>query len=208
MINYAKYFILSKKTLIVKLEDLFLKKEELPILRETCFQLPVYPELLREDINIKKDLAHLIFPQIVKEWHEDLQKHTSEMKPSKEKDWYKEIFLREPKIETERGKYILMPLHWECDVFIEDNGFASGLSISRNAGGSLCPPDLDYICPPVVNFSKEKFEAYQSGLKIEGVNGVYAFVYGHHNINYFPGALFLRNWGILYLNEAMKEVIR
>ena len=31
-------------------------------------------------------------------------------------------------------------------------------------------------------------------------------VYAQHNIDHYPGALFLRNWAILYMNEVFKQV--
>ena len=33
-----------------------------------------------------------------------------------------------------------------------------------------------------------------------------AFVYAHHNIDAYPGALFLRNWAIRYMNEVFKQI--
>ena len=91
------------------------------------------------------------------------------------------------------------------------NGFATCLSIDRDAGGTLYLPidkhHEEYIYPPIVNFSKEKFEAYKAfDLDLKNSLGVYAHVYEHHNIDHYPGALFLRNWSLLYLNEALKEV--
>jgi len=32
------------------------------------------------------------------------------------------------------------------------------------------------------------------------------YIYAHHNVYTFPGALFLRNWAILYLNAAIKSL--
>ena len=36
--------------------------------------------------------------------------------------------------------------------------------------------------------------------------GVRVYTYNQHNIDNYPGALFLRNWVILYLSEAMKGI--
>ncbi len=33
------------------------------------------------------------------------------------------------------------------------------------------------------------------------------YVYHQHNVDYYPSALFLRNWAIAYLNEAMKQML-
>ena len=32
------------------------------------------------------------------------------------------------------------------------------------------------------------------------------YVYAQHNVDSYPGALFLRNWAILYMNEVFKEL--
>jgi len=36
----------------MNLEQLFLKKEELPILYKTCFEIPIHPKLLDENLRI------------------------------------------------------------------------------------------------------------------------------------------------------------
>jgi hypothetical protein len=57
----------------MKLERLFLKKEELPILYRTFFQIPIHPKLLNENIKIDKTIAERILPDVVNEWYEDLK---------------------------------------------------------------------------------------------------------------------------------------
>jgi len=49
----------------MNIEQLFLKKEELPILNETCFQIPIHPKLLDSSLNIDKLIAQKIFPPAV-----------------------------------------------------------------------------------------------------------------------------------------------
>ncbi|MBI2581534.1 hypothetical protein HYV87_00200, partial [Candidatus Woesearchaeota archaeon] len=65
-----------------------------------------------------------------------------------------------------------------------------------------------YICPSTVNFTPEKFQAYAdpNQQQFQGVAGVRGHLYAHHNIDHYPGALFLRDWTILYLNAALKEL--
>jgi hypothetical protein len=105
------------------------------------------------------------------------------------------------------------PLHWEDNVFLSENGFASGMSVSRDAGGSLCPVYRQGPCPigpPTVLFSKEKLQAYTpvecGHFVVEGRQSTLAYVYDKHNVDHYPGALFLRNWAILYLNAAIRSV--
>ena len=54
---------------------------------------------------------------------------------------------------------------------------------------------------PYILFSEEKAKEFKS-------KGNRFFVYSPHNIDYYPGALFLRNWAIMYMNEVLKEVFK
>ena len=197
----------------MQLEELLLGKEELPISHETRFVVPIHPNLLRPDIGLNPNLAHQVFPQAAAEWYADLRRYTEKLENGKNKRWYEEVFLREPlKVSTDKhGRQTILNGMWEDLVQVSGTGFVHGFSISRDAGGSLYynSEDLqscrDYIHPKIVSFSPEKFDAYAAE-KFPDNEGVFAHTYGHHNIDYYPGALFLRNWTILYLNEAMKEL--
>jgi hypothetical protein len=50
----------------MKLKDLLLKKEELPISNETCFMIPIYTKLLDENIKINENIAKDIFHKLLK----------------------------------------------------------------------------------------------------------------------------------------------
>lgn len=194
----------------MKLDQLLLRKEELPILNGTSFVVPIYPALLREDIQLDPQIAHQVFPQAAQEYHQDLAAYIETMEDRQDKKWYKEVFLKEGvQFGTHFGRQTILDGTWEDLVQTDETGFAHVLSINRNAGGSLYFNKGDmfscnrYISPPQVNFSPEKFDAYAVH-KFPDSEGVVAYAYGHHNIDHYPGALFLRNWAILYLNEAMK----
>ncbi len=63
-----------------------------------------------------------------------------------------------------------------------------------------------------IRFSKDK--ALEFNIKDEiiklgnDIEGVETYVYALHNVDYYPGALFLRNWAIRYLNDAVKQVLK
>ena len=196
----------------MKLEELLLQKEELPILHGTSFVVPIYPALLREDIQLDSTLANRVFPQAAQEYHQDLAAYIETMQDGQDKKWYKEVFLKDPTVQTdEHRRQSILGGMWEDLAFTTDTGFAHALSINRNVGGTLFfnGEDRDctrtYIYPPIVNFTPEKFAAYAVE-KLSGTRGVTANAYAHHNIDNYPGALFLRNWAILYLNAALKEL--
>jgi hypothetical protein len=197
----------------MELEKLLLTKEEIPIIRGRSFILPIHPALLSDDVRLDPFMAQSMFPQAAKEWFEELKAHTDALSDEVTKGWYREAFLSEgytvrtdPFGRQSMGRFGL----WEDLVINGVNGFATTLSINRNAGGSLYLPHDDkkqYICPPMVNFTREKFDEFcAEDLGLDYLGGTYAFAYDHHNIDHFPGALFLRNWALLYLNEAMRSV--
>ena len=196
------------------LNDLLLRKEELPIdtsnYHKDCrFLIPVHPALLRADISLDPKLPSIVFRQAAQEWYQDLQTIQAYIPDESVKQWHQRVFLaHEPQFKELHGQLVMeKPPHWDCYVSPSETGFCTGLSISRDAGGSLVPPERKYLALPLVNFSPEKLVAYENhqfaGL---GGEGVFGYAYGRHNIDYYPGALFLRNWAILYLNAALKSI--
>jgi len=200
----------------MNLADLLLKKEEIRITTDDDlvtrpgFYVPIHPKLLDPQINLDPERARKVFPVAAKEWHEDLTEYIKKIKDKKTKEWIKEVFLGEKLvIKKEYDSHVVYPLHWRDDILHANNGFTRSLCISRNAGGTLYFLKEDgeqYIGPGWVDFTPEKFLEYSAEhKKIEGLDGVRAYVYSEHNIDYIMGAIFLRNWAILYLNEALKQ---
>ena len=68
----------------MKLEDILLRKEELPISYETLFKVPIHFLLLKKDIKIDDRIAHDVFPDAAQEWYSDLKEY-SKMLDDKEK---------------------------------------------------------------------------------------------------------------------------
>jgi len=144
------------------IEQLSLKKEELPILYETCFCIPIHPKLLDENIKIDKSIAYKVFPKAAEEWYNDLTEYSKQEKDISKKEWYENIFLKnKPKIIKKRERQILNGF-WEDDVSLMENGFARVFSISRNAGGSLYFNKNDLNCNDAspYKFSEEKAKEF------------------------------------------------
>jgi len=192
----------------MKLGNLFLTKEELPILYGSCFKIPIHPKLLDLSINIRPEIAKEIFPKVAQEWHNELKVYTNAEKDLSLKTWYEESFLKKgASIANHLGHQILNEV-WRDNIETLDNGFVSDFSISRNGGGSLYFWEEDVNCESIIpnnyiRFSKEKTQEF-TFKKMEGYN--LSFSYASHNIDYFPGALFLRNWAIEYMNQIFKEI--
>lgn len=206
----------------MEIEKLMLKKEEIPILYKNCFQVPIHPRLLDSHVEIDESIARKVFPRAAKEWYEELAEYSKILEEKNTKRWIDEVFLKKkPKIKKEYGYQMVDTLYWRDDIFTNDNGFAHSLSISRNAGGTLYFNRNDFNCEAFapfdasygyIRFSRDKCQEF--GIKYKdkmfgnNLEGAKVNVYGTHNVDYYPGALFLRNWAILYLNEAMKQVLK
>ena len=202
------------------LENLILKKEEIPILNETCFQVPIHPIFLSDHVSISENLAKEVFPKAVKEWYEDLIRYSDNLCDKNTKEYINEFFLKSsPNIEKKHGNQIITPLCWEDNILTLENGFVCSFSIRRNSGGTLWFNKEDMNCRVFVSlnnsyslFPKEKIIEYVAKDQIinpgDSDETASMYVYAQHNIDNYPGALLLRNWAIIYLNEAMRQTLK
>ena len=124
--------------------------------------------------------------------------------------WLEETYLDKPVTVNvnELGRQIVDPPgFWEDLVITQDNGFVSGFSINRNAGGSLyLGNNFDreqFTYQKLVRFSLQKLEEYSIPGEPRKIYG-----YSKHNVYYYQGALFLLICSILFLNEAMRVLDR
>lgn len=192
-----------------------LLKEEIPIWGRdnTGFYLPIPPKLLHQDTRLNHRLANDVFPKVAQEWHEDLRQFMNVRELDGQTREFYGRFLKDrpPEIIVEAGKQTLSSvMGWRDEVTTDERGFAYGLSISRNGGGTLyynpTMGDSESVIPldgkPNRFFRISREKALQLALDDRGRIKVYA----PHNIDHYPGALFLRNWGIAYVNAAMKSL--
>lgn len=205
----------------MEISDLILRKEEIPIIHESCFELPIHPLLINPETMIDVGLASKVFPQAAEEWYEDLKAYRETKNLcAQTKEWYDNFLLNEkPEVKVEYGRQSIFDGVWVDDVELNDNGFARGLSISRNSGGTIYFNEGEHNCQIIVRlgsggvlkyikFPEEKAREFGfEEMELDSGKIILAHAYAHHNIDYYPGALFLRNWGILYLNEALKSIL-
>jgi len=206
---------------MMNLEKLLLKKEELPILHENCFLIPIHPKLLDEKTIIDPKIANKVFPKAAKDWYDDLKEYVETVKDEQIRKWINDVFLKKkPRITKKKyldGHQYLET--WRDEVLTAENGFAESFSISRNSGGSIYYPTYNIDNKKFVEFnakqgyilfSEEKVREFsEEMLKLDnGIEGGKINVYGSHNVDYYPGALFLRNWAILYMNEVFKQIFK
>jgi hypothetical protein len=184
----------------MELEKLLLTKQELPILNETCFQIPIHPKLLDPNLEIDESLARKIFPEVAEEWYEDLKEYNPEDRERKE--WINRVFLKEKPVVKKHYNHQILNGFWEDDVNFLENGLVQCFSISRNAGGSIYFNENEFNCQSFGNIYIKFSEDKKKEFEFEK-GKIYA--YGSHNIDHYPGALFLRNWAIKYMNEVFKQ---
>ncbi len=203
----------------MNLGELKLKKEELPILHESCFEIPIHPTLLNDDLTLPHYLASETFRETIDDWYEDLRNYVNKenLKPTKRK-WYENSWLKEkPKIERHGTHQVLIPSQWIDKHITQENGFARCFSISRDFGGSLYFPSSYGECETIlslseenngyIRFSSEKTKEFGfKEINYDNRKMVNIHIYGHHNIDHFHGALFLRNWAINYMNKAFEFI--
>jgi len=183
------------------ISQLLLKKEELPILHGNCFQVPIHPKLLNPSVNINPLIAKDVFPKVAKEWYTDLKEYLPLEKDPEKREWYENVFLKEKEVVIENNKQFFGI--WEDEFQLSNNGFVICFSISRNAGGTLYFRKDDPNCQ---SFGQEYIKFSDDKRKEFGFKEGRCFVYASHNIDHYPGALFLRNWAIAYMNEVLQEL--
>ena len=200
----------------MSLPDLLLTKEEIPISKKAFFYLPIHPRLLDEHVRIGEHLAHEVFPQAAQEWYSDLQDYAEKLEDQETKKWITSVFLhKELEIKEEYNRQAVDPPgYWECHVITSPNGFARVLEMDQINRVSLYlnsehmiinifSKDTDTIIPQT-GMTSEKLREFTVNPQEEPFP---VPVYHHGNIEDYPNALFLRNWGMLYINEAMKQVL-
>ena len=201
------------------LDQLLLRKEELPILHGHCFQVPIHPRLLGEEVNIDPRIAVRVFRLAAGDWFQDLTAYHRDLADSDpNKRWIGEAFLRDKlEVREDHGGLRIDRLGWGARVRHSDNGFARVLELSCGSGCLYFTPE-DRICEGFVPFlsnnkgyirlEEEKAREFSfEEFDTKTLKGVAVHTYAPHNIDGYPQALFLRNWAIFYLNEAMKSAL-
>lgn len=203
----------------MNIQDLLLTKEELPILNGLSV-VPIHPRLLESRVRLDKQLANQVFPQAAKEWYDDLKAYSDNCEDNTTKDWIDSVFLEQPLKLINRGdKQEIANCYWEDGVETLDNGFASSLIIvpgdpiflylDQSQPFTLFPKDRALIFNPT-QMTEEKLKEFtiQKINVYEGDKSYPTQIYQQHGVDSYPQALFLRNWAILYLNAAMKQVLK
>lgn len=197
------------------------------------FRLPIHQSLIGSDedqlvkpgVKIKNSLAREIFPKVVDGWYNDLKIYRKSLdtghsflegnKLSSYREWIDTVYMKgNPYVEDRGFCQRVMPLGtWEDSVHVLKNGFVQDFMINRDYGGSLYVDwtkrnRVHRVTHTHIGFSPEKFAAYSaSGEEAESDSkSAYMNVFSFHNVDYYPGALFLRNWALTWHNEALKQI--
>ncbi|MBD3318934.1 hypothetical protein GF342_03410 [Candidatus Woesearchaeota archaeon] len=180
-----------------------------PITHERYFHVPILPQCVEGTVVLDPQLAQRVFPRAAELWVRQLPEYEG---PHRE--WIEDVWLPKKGMVTSRyGRPYMEEMHWECMVETDDSGFARFLSISRNAGGSLYCNPRECEFPVLVGSHSRVMQApieVARAFSLEQISEdvFQMYVYAPHNVDFFPGALFLRNWAALYMNEVFQTVCK
>ncbi|MBI4017829.1 MAG: hypothetical protein HY366_02700 [Candidatus Aenigmarchaeota archaeon] len=188
----------------MELEDLLLKKEEIPLQRSQIefypapCNVPVHPLLLDEKRRFDIRLAHTVFPMVVQEWHEELKTYAGQPDWKDERDLIEEYLSVKPRV-VEREALYVEPYgrygeRWETSRGRLTNGFPGALSNGAHTSFFVNVDD-DLGAELRMNFSDRKRELYRG-----------CRPYSQHNVHTLSHALLLRNWAIACVNEGLMQV--
>jgi hypothetical protein len=197
--------------------DFQLTKEEIRITKFGGFYVPIHPRLFDPNLRFDPELGSKTFREIPSSWHDELRVYLDGLNKEDENlEFFRREFLkkRKPKVIEEYGEQRLDTIpSWSDRVHTDERGFATSLMINRNGGGSLYYTSGDRCCEKGVTLAGEDNIFFNlSASKIEQLvherHGEFGEirVYAQHNIDYYPGALFLRNWALAYVNAAMASI--
>lgn len=188
------------------IDDLLLKKEEIPVWHRVEFKIPIHPSLIKKRLD--PNIPNAVLEQSVMEWYEDLKTYLNGQNEEINLDSTRKLYLSEkPKPVFRNGEFIVYPWHIPIHFWTNENGFADSLSVGRNFGSLNFEAENSESEYPLISnskymqFSESKLQAYA----IPDKNPLRCFRYLPHNIETAPAALLLRNWTINYLNAALKS---
>ncbi len=211
----------------MNIERLRLTKEEVLVSlvgsSDVTLYVPIHPKLLLPETKIDPEIPDRSFERAAAEWYDDLEALAqSGNYPSEQVKWWREVFLRKrPTVKNSKyGKKVMSPIHWENEYMLDDNGFMSCFSISRDGGGTLYfhkdngghefsgylfPGRLGRTSLRINDTGKAKEFSIET---CDSVGGEFfrTHVYACHNVDFIPGAVMLRNWALAYMDEALKVV--
>ena len=187
----------------MKLDDLLLTKDEIPVRHLTSFFVPIHPLLLKPPHGLSPTLAQEAFPQAEQEWKIELTAYASGLPSGEERTWIEEVFLgkKSPRSDPEFPFLTPPPFTFNVKTLADENGFVQHLSIGRNTGNLHFTGEETAYLPAWTLLSPEKILAYQCNASGE------AYAYQHDNIEHRPSALLMRNWALLYVNAALRQVL-
>jgi hypothetical protein len=186
--------------------NLLLKREEITIFAETGFILPIHPTLLRQSLDPR--LASRVLEQTAEDWFADMQEQI-QLQSEEDQERWRRFYFKTPRVLKRIGDSARLEprIFSEISYLTKDNGFAYALCMERNFEGSIYfNPEPNYLSfgrQSQIPIEKLEFYAHR---KIDE-NFFAVFYYSHHNVEQLPSCLFLRAWGVNYLNAALSSIM-
>lgn len=184
----------------LNLEDLLLDKNEIRIIRTGSFMdgavaLPVHRILLSKHIELDPHLPYKVFEESCRKVSKDLEEEIKVSIDEKDKKFLSS-FIGEPKFGQEMGRPAMVKPYgvWPHSYPIRGgNGLAQTLQMTGHTSLGISYP-IEFMPAFDANFSEEKFKVYGEVVR-----------YTPANTDSLIHGIFLRRWGIEYINAALKS---
>ncbi len=200
-----------------------LTKKEITAFSLNEFLLPIPKRVFENSIQINPNLALDILKDVKNEWKKDFYLYVFNLPPTlKRKELQRKYFVAPKKMihqqqhQQLRGKMlkerqfaykhpgkIILPLSWNYQVELDKNGFAQILSL-ENHGANLYHNN-NIIYP----FSQQKIPLEKLlllGNNSKPTNHAVLPIYSKKQIADPGEAIFLRNWGLVYINKILEKI--
>ncbi len=208
----------------MELEDLLLKREEVPIglpfgpiIKEFDNQwcmIPIHHSLkdsLPDDLKYDMSLALGVMNDAIDWYEEDLRRYHKGLADEGVKGWVERIFLNDLPVKRDVWKWPMgLGRGMRVDMVVsQDFLYSLGLTTDCHIYADTGAFDGTGMDNGKVNLSKEKFVEYSIDGDVRDWDGFYCcdmYAWQQHNVDTIPQAIMLRDWAILYENVLLRKM--
>jgi len=209
----------------MKLEELLLKREEIPIggynreFSSPACIVPIHHSLrdhIPDNIKYDRELAYSVMNETIDWYVEDLKEYYEQLVDLATKQWVEKAFLdRLPEKRDDWGESSPLGGGWIVYMVLSQNFLYSlGLTVHCHLYADTGSFVSDDINSTYARFTKEKFIEFSKDGDVRedvrdfGRDRKYyfcrAYAWHQHNVDIIPEAIMLRDWAILYENLLLR----
>lgn len=194
----------------MEIDDILLKSREIYIgdgQEKPRLVVPIHPSLLRKDIKIDERLGYETLSRAIKPWRKDVNKYHKIIKDTTSK---KSINIGGVE-SVHDDVWIIKPEDIYIDRFgFMDNGLVRTFQLGDENALYLDQNNTISIHQDEAVFKAEKLYEYSCKKDDDILGSGFATCYAYqvHNLGNYRAALFLKNWAVIYLNTALKQILK